>query len=61
VLEDGRKVTVELFRPLLAEELAKVKTGDAEGEFDEAAHLFEKLIAEDYVEFLTLPAYRQID
>src|ERR1051325_498661 len=47
VLEDGRKVTVELFRPLLAEELAKVKTGDAEGEFDEAAHLFEKLIVED--------------
>jgi len=61
VLEDGRKVTVELFRPLLAEELAKVKASDAEGKFDEAARLFEKLIVEDYVEFLTLPAYRQID
>jgi malate synthase len=61
VLEDGRKVTVELFRPLLAEELAKVKASDAEGRFDEAARLFEKLIVEDYVEFLTLPAYRQID
>jgi malate synthase len=61
VLEDGRKVTVELFRPLLAEELAKVKASDAEGKFDEAARLFDKLIVEDYVEFLTLPAYRQID
>ena len=28
--------------------------------FDEAAKLFDKLIVEDYVEFLTLPAYRQI-
>jgi malate synthase len=61
VLEDGRKVTVGLFRPLLAEELAKVKASDAEGKFDEAARLFDKLIVEDYVEFLTLPAYRQID
>jgi malate synthase len=61
VLEDGRKVTVELFRPLLAQELAKVKASEAEGKFDEAARLFEKLIVEDYVEFLTLPAYRHID
>jgi len=61
VLEDGRKVTLEVFRPLLAEELAKVKAGGAEGRFDEAARLFERLIVEDYVEFLTLPAYRQID
>jgi malate synthase len=60
-LEDGRKVTMDLFRKLLGEELAKVKASDAEGKFDEAARLFEKLIVEDYVEFLTLPAYRQID
>ncbi len=61
VLEDGRKVTLDLFRKLLAEELVKVKSGDGEGRYDDAARLFEKLIADDYVEFLTLPAYRLID
>jgi malate synthase len=66
VLEDGRKVTVELFRALLAEELPKVKTylGDvawSAGRYEEGAKLFDKLIADEYVEFLTLPAYRQID
>src|SRR5580765_6129067 len=61
VLDDGRKVTVELFKELLDEELSKVKASDAEGKFDEAARLFDKLIVEDYVEFLTLPAYNQIN
>jgi malate synthase len=62
VLEDGRKVTVKLFKALLQEELAKVKAGGAEGKLDEAAALFENLTVDDtYVEFLTLPAYRQID
>jgi len=61
VLEDGRKVTIDLFRKLLEEELSKVKASDAEGKFDEAARLFDKLIVEDYVEFLTLPAYNQIN
>src|SRR3954451_19752775 len=62
VLEDGRKVTIELFKPLLAEELAKVKAGSDEGRYDDAAKLFERLTSDDrYVEFLTLPAYQQID
>src|SRR3954453_6596058 len=67
VLTDGRKVTVELFRQLLAEELPKVKAylGDlafAAGKYDEAARLFEQITADDtYVEFLTLPAYTRID
>jgi malate synthase len=62
VLEDGRKVTVGLFKDLLGNELSKVKAAGAEGKLDEAAALFEKLTADDtYVEFLTLPAYRQID
>jgi len=66
VLEDGRKVTAELFRQLLAEELPKVRTylGDtaySAGEYEEAARLFDKLIVGDYVEFLTLPAYQHID
>ncbi|HEV7476478.1 MAG TPA: malate synthase A [Burkholderiales bacterium] len=62
VLDDGRKVTVDLFRALLAEELAKVKAAFSDGKYDAAAQLFEKLTADDrYVEFLTLPAYDLID
>jgi malate synthase len=66
VLEDGRKVTVELFRNLLAEELPKVRTylgdeGWKAGRYEEAARLFDRLTAGEYVEFLTLPAYDLID
>ncbi|HYN11402.1 MAG TPA: malate synthase A [Burkholderiales bacterium] len=62
VLEDGRKVTTELFKKLLSEELVKIKAGDGEGRYDEGAALFEKITSDDnYVEFLTLPAYRLID
>jgi malate synthase len=62
VLDDGRKVTLELFRGLLAEELAKVKAEMTEGKYDEAAALFDQLTADDpYCEFLTLPAYPLID
>jgi malate synthase len=62
VLEDGRKVTVELFRELLGQELAKVKSASSDGKYDEAAKLFDRLTSDDrYVEFLTLPAYQQLD
>ena len=61
VLADGRKVTVELFRGLLAEELRKAKAAGAEGKLDEAAALFDQITSGDYVEFLTLPAYAKID
>ncbi len=66
-LADGRKVTVELFRKLLAEELPKVKgyLGEeayAAGRYEDGARLFERITADDnYVEFLTLPAYERID
>ncbi len=65
-LDDGRKVTAELFRSLLAEELPKVKAhlGDAawgEGKYEEGADLFARLTTGEYVEFLTLPAYEAID
>jgi malate synthase len=66
VLVDGRKVTVALFKQLLAEELPKVKTYLGEvaynaGRYEEGAKLFEKLTTGDYAEFLTLPAYQLID
>jgi malate synthase len=63
VLDDGRKVTEELFRKLLPEEVAKVRTLLGEeawkaGRYEEAARLFEEITtSDDYVEFLTLPGY----
>jgi len=66
LLDDGRKVTTELFRALLAEELPKVRSVVGEeaweaGKYREAAKLFDEITTGDYVDFLTLPAYRQID
>jgi len=66
VLQDGRKVTAELFRQFLAEELPKVRAylGEAAyaaGKYEQGARLFEKITLGDYVEFLTLPAYDLID
>ena len=65
VLDDGRKVTNELFSQLLTEEIPRVRAhlGEAawmEGRYEEGARLFGELTTGDYVEFLTLPAYRQI-
>ena len=66
VLEDGRKVTKELFRQLLPEEVEKVREylGEAQydaGKYQDAAKMFEQITASDeFVEFLTLPAYEAI-
>lgn len=66
VLDDGRKVTVELVRALLQEEMQKIKDllGDAytQGKYEEAAQLFDTITTSDaFVEFLTLPGYEAID
>lgn len=66
VLDDGRKVTKELFQSLVPQELEKVREilGDrqfAAGKYEEGAKMFEELtLAEDFAEFLTLPAYDYI-
>ena len=66
-LDDGRKVTVEMVRPMIAEELAKVKaTVTAQGEdtasYDQAAVIFDKMsLTPDYPEFLTLPLYEAME
>jgi malate synthase len=60
VLDDGRKVTAALVRPLIAEELAKIKATPAIGEFDRAAQIFEKMSTDEaFAEFLTLPLYEE--
>ncbi len=66
VLDDGRKITLELVRELIPQELATIK-GEIgaerydSGHFGPATALFDTLVAQDtFTEFLTLPAYEQI-
>ncbi|BBF86632.1 malate synthase [Aquitalea magnusonii] len=65
VLEDGRKVTVELFRELQAAEVAKLKAEYGNRwtkQYEDAASMFDHLTtSDDFVEFLTLPGYDYID
>ena len=61
VLDDGRKVTVELVKPLIKEELLKIKESGAIGLCDRAAEIFDQMSTGEYFEeFLTLPLYEEI-
>jgi malate synthase len=65
-LAEGSPVTADLVREIEDEELAKIREsmGDAFSRFrwDEARHLFESVaLADEFDEFLTLPAYSKID
>ncbi|WHY78084.1 malate synthase A [Neobacillus sp. WH10] len=66
VLDDGRKVTVEMYKQLKVEELEKIKQeigaqAFENGRFNEAVQLYDKLILNDkFVDFLTLPGYEQL-
>jgi len=66
VLDDGRKVTREMFRKMLPEELVRVRREIGEetwraGCYEEAAQLFDEITtSDDYVEFLTLPGYQHL-
>lgn len=61
VLEDGRKVTSDMVRAIIPEELAKVKASGAEGQFDRAAQIFETMATgADFTDFLTLPLYEAL-
>ena len=61
VLDDGRKVTAELVRRLVPEELAKIKAAGFAGKFDRAAEIFTQMSTqESFEEFLTLALYEEI-
>ena len=63
VLDDGRKVTLGLFRSLLAEELAALNgaPGAAALRYDDAAWLLDRLVeGDEFIDFLTEPAYEFI-
>src|SRR5688500_18126872 len=62
-LDDGRKVTLELFREILEEELRRVSSqpGASSMRYDEAAWLLDRLVTRDeFVDFLTEPAYEYV-
>jgi malate synthase len=64
VLDDGRKVTAEMVRAMIPEELAKVKQSAQNGDnpsYVRAAEIFEQMsTSEQFAEFLTLPLYEEI-
>ena len=66
-LSDGRKVTKDLFRTVLDEELDKIQAirgpeAFAKGKFEAARALFDQITTDDqFVEFLTLPGYEKLD
>jgi malate synthase len=66
-LADGRPVTPELYRQLLAEEVEKIKAlagaeAYAHGRFAEARELFDALVTQPtFAEFLTLGAYERLE
>jgi malate synthase len=60
-LSDGRKVTKDLFRNVLDQELVRLQRLPG-NRFDLARQLFDKIITDDeFAEFLTLPAYETLD
>ncbi|ADO74952.1 malate synthase A [Stigmatella aurantiaca] len=63
-LEDGRKLTPELFRQVYAEEMARLEKAGAladSGPAAQARELFERLsTAPTFEDFLTLPAYEAL-
>ena len=66
-LDEGPPVTADLVRELEQEELEKIREAMgaeafAAGRFDEARRLFEEVaLAEEFDEFLTLPAYGRLE
>ena len=60
-LEDGQRLTRNLFDRLLGEEMDQL-AGQAEGRLAEAEGIFAELVtADELTEFLTLPAYERLD
>jgi len=67
-LDDGRTITPDLVRELATSELERIRSeiGDdewfeKEGRPDLSRSLFEKVaLSEEFIEFLTLPAYEEL-
>jgi len=60
-LEDGRSITADLYDRLRTEELAKLG-GSATARYEESTELLDNLVlSEEFIEFLTFPAYELLD
>ena len=64
-LDDGQPVTTDLVQRIIGEELAKIRAAAGAGydapRYDQAVALFSQVaLADDYAEFLTLPAYEEM-
>jgi malate synthase len=66
VLDDGRKVTVALFREMMTQVMADLHAGKGEESYDpehleRAGRLFDELsTADQFADFLTTPAYQYL-
>jgi malate synthase len=66
-MADGRRVTLELYRALVPEELEKIRVMWGEKNFaaskiDLATQIFDQLVTDDqFADFLTLKAYEYLD
>jgi malate synthase len=64
-LDDGQPVTTDLVQRIIGEELATIRAAAGDGydaaRYDRAVTLFSQVaLADDYAEFLTLPAYEEM-
>ena len=65
VLTDGRKITAQLVRELIPQELEKIRqligTSAFDATYHRAAQIFEEMSTRDeFIEFLTLPLYEEL-
>ncbi|MCM3411269.1 malate synthase A [Metabacillus litoralis] len=66
ILEDGRKLTFELYDLLRDEEVQKIRESVGEiafqkGHFEEAVLVFDELVKRDeFIDFLTIPSYEKL-
>ena len=66
ILDDGRKVTIGLFRQIEKEELDNIRKAVGakhfnDGNYEKAAHILAEIITDDHLaEFLTLKAYEEL-
>ena len=59
--EDGKLITHDMYKQIRDEELARLKSEYGDSRFDEAAEILDGLVLTDeFVPFLTLPAYERI-
>lgn len=61
-LDDGTPITQEMYQRIRDEELTRLKDEYGESSFEQAAQIMDALVlTEDFVEFLTLPAYEYLN